>query len=73
MTGSREDLNGIFKLAIRNYQWLEFFWRTIFWTKHFGNDLGLYAENYEPFSVKYWEVGRFGDSPLVSLQQATRH
>ena len=71
MTGSREDLHGSLKLAIGNYQWLEMFWRTMFWTKRC--DLGLYAENYEPFSVKYWEVGRFGDSPLVRLQQATRH
>ena len=54
---------------------LEIFWRTIFWTKKFGSDLhlGLYAENYEPFPVKYWKVGRFGDSLLVRLQQATRH
>ena len=43
--------------------------------KNFGRDLylGLYAENYEHFSVKYREVGRFGDSLLVRLQQATRH
>ena len=69
MTGSREDLHGSLKFV------LEIFWRTISWTKHFGSDLylGLYAENYEPFSVKYWEVGRFGDSLLVRLQQATRH
>ena len=66
MTGSREDLHGSLKLAIRNYRWLEIFWRTIFWAKRC--DLGLYAENYQPFSVKYWEVGRFGDSPLVRLQ-----
>ena len=54
---------------------LEILWRTIFETKHFGSDLylGLYAENYEPFSVKYWEVGRFVDSLLERLQQATRH
>ena len=26
-----------------------------------------------PFPVKYWEVGRLGDSLLVRLQQATRH
>ena len=33
-------------------------------TKKFAKDryLELYAENYEPFSVKYWKVGPFGDS-----------
>ena len=60
MTGSCEDLHGSLKLAISNY---------------FGSDLylGLYAGNYEPFFVKYWEVGHFGDSRLVRLQQVTRH
>ena len=54
---------------------LEILWRTIFETKHFGSDLylGLNAENYKLFSVKYWEVGRFVDSLLERLQQATRH
>ena len=75
MTGSREDLYGSLKLAITNYFGVRNVLAKNVWTKHFGSDLylGLYAENYEPFSVKYWEVGRFEDSLLVRLQQATRH
>ena len=75
MTGSREDLHGSLRLAIRNYFVVRNFLANYFWTKHFGSNLylGFYVENYEPFSVKYWEVGRFGDSLLVRLQQATRH
>ena len=75
MTGSREDLHGSLKLAIKNYFGVRNFLANFFWTDHFGSDfnLGLYAGNYEPSSVKYWDVGRFGDSLLVRLQQATRH
>ena len=72
MTGSHERL----KLAIRNYFGVRNFLANYFVDKkNFGRDLylGLYAENYEPFSVKYWEVGRFEVSLLVRLQQATRH
>ena len=77
MTGSREDLHGSLKLAIRNYFGVRNFLAnySLDKLKHFGSVLylGLYAENYELFSVKYWEVGRFVDSLLVRLQQATRH
>ena len=54
---------------------LEFSGKLFCGQKKFGRDLylGLYAENYEPFSVKYCEVARFGDSLLVRLQRATRH
>ena len=76
VTGSREDLHGSLKLAIENYFGVRKFSGELFCgQKHFDRNiyLGLYAENYEPFSVKYWKVGRFGDSLLVRLQQATRH
>ena len=58
MTGIREDLHGSLKLAIRNYFSVRNFLANFFLTKHFGSDLylGLYVDNYEPFSVKYWEV-----------------
>ena len=55
MTGSREDLYGSLKLAITNYFGVRNVLAKNFWTKHFGCDLylGLDAEDYEPFSVKY--------------------
>ena len=65
-----------FEIGDRELFWCKKFSGELFCgQKNFGRDLylGLYAENYEPFSVMYWEVGRFGDSLLVCLQQATRH